>query len=273
MIPIRAADDGLGKIISHALEDLVAVKSLRHNHRMRLPHLALLILVSCRAESPTRDLPSQATQSAPNVVFSSYARSSDALLEPLKQYEFTVRNDHFDVDKRGRVTCRRNGVFRGSFELSLSELAYVEELQVLPYGSDVLVLIYQVSDGENGMARISRIYLPTLKMAVTSDIPGFNIGQAALEGPTLYVSAIGFVGSFDVDTWGYNWTHGNLYEKFHFNSFNKPTVLRDRVIFPENVASSEEVCRNVVVQKSSGAMAIERQVVREKSSGRPANSG
>jgi hypothetical protein len=64
-------------------------------------------------------------------------------------------------------------------------------------------------------------------------MPGFNLGTAALEGSKLYVSTIGFVGRFDVESWDYDWTHGNLYERHRFNGFAAPVVHRERVVFPE----------------------------------------
>lgn len=206
----------------------------------------LLFLLSCRA--PHEDGP------APNVTFSANAYTKDKGFDTEKEYSFTLKGQSFTLERGGRFHCGR----AGSLQVDLSEFPYVEELQYVTYGDEILVLLYELSDGESGFARVARVYLPTCELALTSDLPGFNLGPAALEGSTLYISTLGFVGRFNVETWGYDWTHGNLYESHKLNSFGKPVVYRDRVVFPESVTSSRETPRNVIVDKATGAMTITR---------------
>lgn len=230
-----------------------------HNRRVPLLIIALLLFVSCRA-SPSKPQKASADEPISNVsvdvVVSELAHTNDSGVDTEKAYEFTLRGERFELDRTGRFTC---GNARGSFQLDVEETPYVDELQFLPYGQDVLILLYELSDGESGLSRISRVYLPSCELTFSTDLPSFNIGQAALEGSTLYVSSLGFVGRFDVEAWGYDWTHGNLYDRYKLNAFGKPVVFRDRVVFPESTSSSGSVPRNVVIQKSSGAIAISQQ--------------
>lgn len=226
-----------------------------HNRCVPLLIIALVLFVSCRA-SPSKPQKAPADEPISNVIVSELAHTNDSDVDTEKAYDFTLRGERYELDRTGRFTC---GGTKGSFQLDFKEMPYVDELQFLPYGTDILILLYELSDGEGGLSRISRVYLPTCEPVFTTDLPGFNLGQAALEGSTLYVSAIGFVGRFDVEAWGYDWTHGNLYERYKLNAFGKPVVFRDRVVFPETTYSSGSVPRNVVIQKSSGAIAISAQ--------------
>jgi hypothetical protein len=220
----------------------------------------LLIVVAmsfaaCRAPEKPRE--TQPDVPLAKITYGAYAHTDDQSVESEKEYTFTFGGELFKLERTGRFTCGTHG----STQLDLDELPFVDSLQYVSYGKDVLLLLYELSDGEGGLARISRVYLPTCELVFSSDLPGFNLGPAALEGSTLYVTTIGFVGRFDVESWGFDWTHGNLYERHKFNAFLKPEVYRDRVVFPESTSSSRDAPRNVVVDKSSGAMTIAQRAV------------
>jgi hypothetical protein len=195
----------------------------------------------------------------PNVIASTSVRSADTRVESAKEYEFATGREHFKLDRAGRFTCRIDMTERGSCQLDLDHLPHVEDLQFVRYGDDVLLLLYELSDGEAGISRISRIYVPTCELVFTTDVPGFNLGPAVLEESSLYVTTIGFVGKFDVESWGFDWSHGNLYERHELNAFRAPLVYRDHVVFPENTTASRRVPRDVIVQKTSGAIEIVSQ--------------
>lgn len=212
---------------------------------MRLRLLALLLVVACR-ETPAPDVPLK------SVVTSTQATTRDTSIESAKEWTFTLRGETYRLARDGRFTCGT----RGSAQLDLGELPYVEDLQYVPYGPEIVILLYEQSDGEGALSKLGRIYTPTCELVFTSQMPGFNLGTAALEGSKLYVSTIGFVGRFDVESWDYDWTHGNLYERHRFNGFAAPVVYRERVLFPE-VRSDSHKPRTVVVDKASGAMRLE----------------
>ncbi|HEX6083750.1 MAG TPA: hypothetical protein VF266_04445 [Thermoanaerobaculia bacterium] len=205
----------------------------------------LLLLVACR-ETPAPDLPLK------NVITTAQATTRDTSILSAKEWTFTLRGETYRLARDGRFTCGT----RGSFQLDLGELPYVDQLQYVPHGSEILIVLYEQSDGEGSTSKVARVYLPDCELAFASEIPGFNLGTAALEGSKLYVSTIGFVGRFDVETWGYDWTHGNLYERHRFNAFEAPVIYRERVVFRE-VRSDARPPRSVVVDKLSGAIRIE----------------
>jgi hypothetical protein len=105
------------------------------------------------------------------------------------------------------------------------------------------------------MSQIARVQVEPCDLFATHDIPGFNLGPAALEGRDLDVSAIGFVGRLDVEDWEYAWTHGNLYSRHKLNGFGKPEIFAERVVWPEVTAFSHKP-RNVAVDKQTGAISI-----------------
>lgn len=215
---------------------------------MRRPILALLLVVACRRETPAPppDAPLR------NVIASREATTKDDReVESAKEWTFALRGETYRLDRDGRFTCGT----RGAAQFDLRELPYVEDLQYVPYGAEMLILLYEQSDSEGGRSRISRIYTPTCELVFFADLPGFNLGPAALEGSKLYVSTIGFVGRFDVESWDYDWTHGNLYERHRFNAFEAPVVYRNRVVFPESRSDSRPP-RSIVVDKTSGALRI-----------------
>ena len=62
-----------------------------------------------------------------------------------------------------------------------------------------LLLLFDVSNGETGWGGVARLRGPDFNAVWHVKIPAFNIGPATLEGPSLYVSGIGFIARVDVD--------------------------------------------------------------------------
>jgi len=233
---------------------------------VKLRLLSLLMVIACReAVAPSGATASpqstNTSRGAPvaNVIASTRVAASNPGVESAKDYEFAVEGEHFKLDRTGLFTCRAGVTARGSFQLDLRQLPHLEELQFLRYGREMLVLLYELSDGEGGLAQITGVHISTCELSFTAELPGFNLGPAVLENATLYVSVIGFVGRLDLETWRFDWTHGNLYKRHQMNAFGRPIVYDDRVVFPE-IAWSGSDPRAVVVGKRSGAMEILPQV-------------
>jgi hypothetical protein len=207
---------------------------------MRKTLVLLLFAMACAEARPR-----------PAVVPATPVRSPDPFIEAPKAYAFDAGGRHFTLDHSGRFTC--GGA--ASFSMDLSDAPFVESLQFVPYGDEVLVLLYELSDGEGGYSRMSRIYVPDCELVFTTDLPAFNLAPAVLEESSLYVAGHGFIGKFDLEYWGYDWTHGNLYHRGRFNAFEAPEVYADRVVFRE-ITHTKDAPRDIVVQKRSGGMEI-----------------
>jgi len=112
-----------------------------------------------------------------------------------------------------------------------------------------LLLLFDVSNGETGWGGVARLRGPDFNAVWHVKIPAFNIGPATLEGPSLYVSGIGFIARVDVDRGRYVWQHEGLYDRRDqaFNSFDAPVVTPAEVFF----------LKVIRVQKEGGTFSIE----------------
>jgi hypothetical protein len=91
-------------------------------------------------------------------------------------------------------------------------------------------------------------------------IPAFNVGAGTLEGSSLFVSGIGFIGRIDVESGKYIWKHEGLYDKRDqaFNSFDAPVVTSAEVFFRERDSPSISRPLKVIrAQKESGEFSVE----------------
>jgi hypothetical protein len=195
-------------------------------------------------------------QPAHHVQYAQKAEPSNTDPETPKSYRFSVEDEDYFIDENGTGSLTIGGRQSAIFELPVEGMPYIEELYFIPYGDHVLVLLYELSDGEGGMSKVARVYRPELQTTFTADIPGFNLGPAALEGNHLYVSAGGFLGCLNLDRWQYEWTHGNLYERYSANAFGKPEVFVNTVVFPAQISERKGSVR-MVVEKSSAALTVD----------------
>jgi hypothetical protein len=110
------------------------------------------------------------------------------------------------------------------------------------YENDLLLTCI-VSDGLYGAGFITRLDGRTLAMKWKRSIPAFNVGRSLIEDDHAYVTAIGFVGKVNLKSGAFAWKHGDLYTSArrndgsygdsNFNSFERPKVEGDSVLFTE----------------------------------------
>jgi outer membrane protein assembly factor BamB len=138
--------------------------------------------------------------------------------------------------------------------------ALTERIYSAPYHGDLLVL-FDVSNGEQGWGGIARLQPPDFHVVWHVKIPSSNVGPAAIDGSSLYVSAAGFVARVDLEGGRYLWQHGGLYDATNqrFNAFLVPLVTRSEALFYEQVGlgATSRAPKVVRVQKDSGAFVIE----------------
>jgi hypothetical protein len=136
--------------------------------------------------------------------------------------------------------------------------ALTERLYSASYHGDLIVL-FEVGNGEEGWAGVTRLQPPDFHMVWHVHVPTFNLGPGAIDGSSLYLSAWGFVSRIDLEGGRYIWQHAGLYDSSsgRFNAFLVPLVTRSEVLFYEDVGMQQHKPKVVRVQKDGGAFLIE----------------
>ena len=114
--------------------------------------------------------------------------------------------------------------------------AYLHETQ-----GDFYVFFTE-TDHEGATSWVQKISKNGLKSVYVEQIQGFNLGQPIIDGESAYVTAIGFIGKFNLQTGSYEWKHHNLYdnEKYSFNSFDTVLINKTETKFiSENYSSKK----------------------------------
>lgn len=166
-------------------------------------------------------------------------------------YSFSVGGDQFTVRGYGDVTKTSPGSPDRTFKLEMDEESEIERLYYLE-DEGALFFIYEMSDGESGWGNVAGFDRATLRPRWRAHIPGFNIGEALVEGNFIYLTAIGFIARLDLRTGKYSWKHRGLYERNHaFNNFELPRIEGDEVIF-SGAGDRGTGPPSIVVNKRSG---------------------
>ena len=109
------------------------------------------------------------------------------------------------------------------------------------------------TDHDGATSWIQKISKNPLKSEYVEQIQGFNLGQPIIDGESVYVSAIGFIGKIDLRTGSYDWKQHNLYdnEKYSFNSFDTVLINKTQIEFVSENYRSKKVDK-VVVDNQTG---------------------
>jgi hypothetical protein len=190
-------------------------------------------------------------------------KRTDCQLEgdPSKSCLFSTDEANYEIGSKGRVLMSITGASDKSAQLPFDGLV-LDTVFYMPYEHD-LILLCEVEDGESAAGLIFRLN-PDLTVKWRLKFPAFNLSIGALEGHFLYQAGIGTVAKVDLERGVYAWKHENLYDqKLHsFNSFRKPEIGPDEVIFQEEpVPNLRGPAHSIRVNKLTGKMQTEWELL------------
>ncbi len=178
-------------------------------------------------------------------------------LDPSKPCRFSTGEAKYEIDRQGRLLRSVTGANDKAAKLPFDGLD-LDAVLYIPYEHD-LILVCEVEDGESGSGLIFRLD-PKLAIKWRLKFPAFNLSVGALEDRFLYQAGIGTVAKVDLERGVYAWKHENLYDPKlrSFNSFRKPEIGLDQVIFQEELAPQlKGPARSIRVNKFSGKLQVE----------------
>lgn len=174
---------------------------------------------------------------------------------------FAAHGASWTVDAAGRVT-RAHGAAAQTVRLALDENDFVESVQFIPHGEDVVV--FGVSNGDSAAGKVARLGDDPLAVRWTVHVPGFNLSPGWVDGGSLYQAAIGFVGKIDLETGRYAWRHENLYGirsyggHAAFNAFAAPRRDGGDILFYDHPYPERSTVWVIRVNDRRGDMTVEQ---------------
>jgi hypothetical protein len=167
-------------------------------------------------------------------------------------FEFEMGGFDYHVRRNGNG-WRKKGEMSRRFNLRLDD-GDLGRVYFHDYGGRLL-LVCEAGDGEGGWGFVTLLEQPSMRGLWRQHIPAFNVGEPLREGRSLYVTGIGFVGKLDLGTGEFDWQHDGLYDTRegapkHFNSFEKPELAGDTVLFRERSVYNQH--KTLVVDKKTG---------------------
>jgi hypothetical protein len=100
--------------------------------------------------------------------------------------------------------------------------------------NDKLYIYYQASDGLDGTSYLACIDLKSNSINWQTKIGGFNIGEPLIIDDYVYLTSIGTIGKFSLDSGEPSWLHNDLYEKYKSNYFEVIARSEDKIIFTDD---------------------------------------
>lgn len=145
--------------------------------------------------------------------------------DPGNTYKFNLSDGSYSITDSGIGTQTSSNGSSRKFKLHVpSDMWIGGPVYFAPYDGDYLIL-YGVSDGENGGANFDRIDGKTLSVKWSEGNIPFNMTPGLIKDDRAYVTGIGFIGSINLDTGRYAWCIDNLYQGNNiFDAFEVPTV-------------------------------------------------
>jgi hypothetical protein len=178
-------------------------------------------------------------------------------VDPSKVCPFSIDEAKFEIDHKGHILRSVTGLGDKAAQLPFDGLV-LDTVLYMPYKHD-LILLCEVEDGESGSGLVFRLD-SNLAIKWRLKFPSFNLSIGALEDHFLYQAGLGTVAKVDLERGVYTWKHENLYDPKlrSFNSFRKPEVGLDQVIFQEEpVPNANGTARSIRVNKVTGKLQIE----------------
>lgn len=147
----------------------------------------------------------------------------------------------FDCELRsdGAFSCRdgRGTEFRLTVELEPDDC--VERAYLVPVEED-LVLVYEYAGGGYGASASLRV-TPTGAVSWRQQVAGFNLSEPLLDGTSVYLTTIDFVGRLDAAEGTWVWRQESLQERI--GTLISPGALRregDRLVATSSGPHQEE---------------------------------
>lgn len=118
-----------------------------------------------------------------------------------------------------------------------------------------LLLVCEAGEAEGGWGFVTLLEQPSMRALWKQTYPAFGVGEPLREGRHLYVTGFGFVGRLDLGTGEFDWKHDDLYDTRegapkHFNSFEKPELAGDTVLFRDRPVYNQR--KTLVVDRKTG---------------------
>lgn len=161
---------------------------------------------------------------------------------------------HISANGNGR---RTKGNKTRRFNLRFDGPYFMEGLRFAVYEGDLL-LACELNDGEAAAGLVVRLEQPSMRALWRQPVPSFNLGEPLREGPSLYLTGLGFVAKLDLRTGEYVWQHEDLYDDAEvpgaspddFNSFETPELAGETVLFRARPVYNRR--RTLVLNKKTG---------------------
>lgn len=169
-------------------------------------------------------------------------------------FEFELSGYSYHVTSNGNGR-RVKGGRRRLFNLRLEGRDSITRLHFSKFKDDLLLLC-EVSDGEQQGAFAARLEQPSMRARWKLAVPSTSLGPTLREGPRLYLTGRGFVALLDVDRGEYLWQHEDLYGNRgprSFEAFERPERAGREVLFRERPVYNGPA-RTVVVDGKTGKL-------------------
>jgi hypothetical protein len=159
----------------------------------------------------------------------------------LAGHEYTIRRDGHSEISTGKARPQ-------NFDLKANR-GHIEQLYFIEHEGD-LVLLYELSDDQNGWGYITRLNQSTRKFKWVAGISGSNLGPALVETNYVYLTGGSLIAKLDLQSGAYVWKQEGLREKYSssFQVFQAPWIKGDHVFFREDL----EPFKTMEVDKLSG---------------------
>lgn len=166
-------------------------------------------------------------------------------------FNFSSSGNRYEIKADGMGTGRSRNLKSTKFNLKLAEDDFIESLSFLDFEDNILILA-SITDNDSGGGSLYSLRKTNSQIKWVANIPGFNVGDVAIEDSYAYITAIGFISKLNLRSGKYVWKHTDLYKTNQaFGFFDRPEIKGKTVIFrglsPDGVAS-----KNIVVDKTSG---------------------
>ena len=166
-------------------------------------------------------------------------------------FQFSSSGNKYKIKADGSGRRGSGNLKPTKFNLKIASSDFIESLSYLDFEDNILILA-SITDNEGSGGSVFSLRKNNSQVKWVANIPGFNIGDVAIEDNYAYITAIGFVSKLDLRSGKYIWQHPNLYQKDRaFGSFERPEIQDKTVIF-RGVSTDRTATKNIVIDKKSG---------------------